>query len=155
MCPIRWPHATSRGPSVCCSVCVYTKRKGIGLSHLSSTGRRADNSRCGANRRQLRSMLFLGFWNSRTFLFVSLSLSFSSSPSLLSFYFFFLYFRFFFLVTAFLRVLLCVCFVLFSISYLFIGDAARAWSSCQCFALSSAWYCPMLFADYTLLCCFQ
>ena len=28
----------------------YTERKGVGsLSHLSSTGRRADNSRCGAN----------------------------------------------------------------------------------------------------------
>lgn len=59
------PHATTRGPkftratytppsctrarSYAISCYIYGKERGRSLSHLSSTGRRADNSRCGAN----------------------------------------------------------------------------------------------------------
>lgn len=59
------PHAMTRGPKFTRATCttpsrtrarpytvsryIYGKERGRSLSHLSSTGRQADNSRCGAN----------------------------------------------------------------------------------------------------------
>lgn len=96
------------------AACTHVKEKGVGLALSLVVDWKTRRTIAGAERRrQLRSMLFLGFWNSRLplslfssffFLFYNLSFSFpsfsSSSPS-------FLY--------------IFSALSLFSISYLFIG----------------------------------
>lgn len=107
------------------------KKKGS----VSLTCRRLEGERtiAGAERRrQLRSMLFLGFWNSRSPLPPSFSSSSLSRPSLLlssfllpSSLFLLLFLRLFLRHHLFARLLRSLLRPLFSISYLFYRDMAR------------------------------